>query len=138
MPVVNEVSVYRIIDANGNRALEGLRVCEDIERFVREDKIAARRWKNLRHECSEALRLLPRQKVISARKVHKDVGRESTATEFQRDTVDDVFFANLQRVKESLRVLEECLKLIAKPVAQTMKDLRYQVYALEYTSLRKS
>lgn len=137
MPTVNEVNIYRIIDANGNRVLEGLRVCEDVARFVRDDKTAARRWKNLRHECSEALRLLSRQKVILARKVQKDVGRDSTVAEFQRNTVDDVFFANLQRVKESLRVLEECLKLIDKSVAQKMKDLRYQVYALEYTSLRK-
>lgn len=91
MPDVNEVSIFRIIDANGNRALEGLRVCEDIARFVRDDKIVARRWKNLRHECSDALRLLPRRKVLSARKVQKDVGRDSTVVEFQRNTVDDVF-----------------------------------------------
>jgi thiamine-phosphate pyrophosphorylase len=137
MPAVNDAGIYRIIDANGNRALEGLRVCEDVARFAWDDKPMARRWKNLRHDCSEALRHLPRRKIIAARSVRKDVGASSTKPEFRREDVEGVFYANLQRVKESLRVLEECLKLVAKPAAQKMKDMRYKVYALEQRHLLK-
>lgn len=138
MPVVDNQGLYRIIDANGNRALEGLRVCEDIARFVQDDKSAARKWKQLRHACSETLRELPRHKIVSARNIEKDVGCGSIPQEFHRNTVDDVFWANIQRVKESLRVLEECLKVVKKPVAQKMKEMRYQVYAFEYKSLRST
>lgn len=137
MPALNDAGIYRIIDANGNRALEGLRVCEDVTRFAWDDKLMARRWKNMRHDCSEALRHLPRQKIIAARNTRKDVGTLSTKSEFRRRDVEGIFYANLQRVKESLRVLEECLKLVAKPAAQKMKDMRYQVYALEQKHMLK-
>jgi hypothetical protein len=43
----------------------------------------------------------------------------------------DVFYANSQRAKESLRVLEEFAKLRDRRLAEDLKKLRYQVYALE-------
>jgi hypothetical protein len=43
----------------------------------------------------------------------------------------DIYYANSQRVKESIRVLEEFAKLRNKQVAEKLKKLRYRVYALE-------
>ena len=40
---------YRIIDANINRASEGIRVLEDLARFYLEDKDLSKRLKEIRH-----------------------------------------------------------------------------------------
>jgi thiamine-phosphate pyrophosphorylase len=62
------------------------------------------------------------------------VGKPSLPRELNREDVADVYFANTQRCKESLRVLEEFLKLIDSDGAQEAKRLRYQLYALEKDS----
>jgi hypothetical protein len=40
---------YRVIDANLNRLREGIRVVEDIYRYILDDKDIASRLKNIRH-----------------------------------------------------------------------------------------
>ena len=40
--------IKRIIDANVNRAVEGLRILEEIARFILEDKETTNELKNLR------------------------------------------------------------------------------------------
>ena len=47
--------MYRIMDANANRAREGLRVVEDFLRFDREDSLLCHRCKQLRHDLSKTL-----------------------------------------------------------------------------------
>ena len=44
--------IYRVIDANLNRAKEGLRVCEDTVRFILKDKILTKKIKKLRHDIT--------------------------------------------------------------------------------------
>ena len=61
----------------------------------------------------------------------KDIGKKSNVTEFKRKRVEDVFFANSQRAKESIRVLEEFTKLFNKRLSQSLKNIRYKIYALE-------
>lgn len=124
-------SLYRILDANFNRAKEGLRVCEDICRFVLDKKGLTRSYKDVRHRLTDVMVSLKIQEFIKARNVVKDVGKPSTAMEFQRKEMKDVFYANSQRVKESIRVLEEFLKLKNKTSAQELKTLRYTIYGLE-------
>ena len=46
--------VRRIIDANLNRAREGLRAVEEYARFVVEDAAATERLKTLRHDLARA------------------------------------------------------------------------------------
>lgn len=128
--------IYRILDANFNRAKEGLRVCEDVCRFVHDDAALTRQWKNVRHALTETAKAYRLVELLEARAAESDVGRPSTKTEFKRKGVNDVFFANAQRAKESLRVLEECSKVLNKACAQKFKDLRYKVYALEIKSAR--
>ena len=129
--------LYRIIDANFNRAKEGLRVCEDICRFFLNGKEATKKYKEARHRLTAIVSSLPVFQIIQARDIQRDVGKASIAQEFKRESVSDIFYANSQRVKESLRVLEELTKLINDRLAYDLKQLRYQIYALEKEIAKK-
>ena len=123
--------LYRILDANFNRAKEGLRVCEDLCRYIWDQKTFTRAFKNFRHELTDIVAELDPQKVLEARHIQGDVGRGTTVSESKRADINAVLGANCQRVKESLRVLEEVAKLMDARIASKLKVLRYKVYALE-------
>ena len=129
---------YRIIDANFNRAKEGLRVCEDVARYIWNQKGLTKSFKDLRHDLTQVAGTLGILKIVEGRDVQGDVGRPSTQSEFKRKDVDSVFLANIQRVKESLRVLEEISKLLNPTVSEGFKSLRYKVYVLEQKAVKKS
>ncbi len=129
--------MFRIIDANFNRSKEGLRVCEDIARFVWNDKGLSTALKNARHGLTAAIEPLGVLKILSYRDIKQDVGRATTVSESTRSHLDDVFWANSQRVKESLRVLEEVAKIADPKCARFIKDLRYKVYAIEQKALKR-
>ena len=131
MRIINDQKIYRVIDANFNRAKEGLRVEEDICRFYLDQKILSRHFKNIRHRLTDIIIALRLPRLIQARDIQKDVGKASTASEIKRAQVGDIFLANSQRVKESIRVLEEFTKLLNKNLATDLKKIRYQCYALE-------
>ena len=131
MPKINAGNVLRVIDSNYNRSKEGLRVCEDVCRFIWDDPSLTRAFKSIRHQLTVILSAVPLKDLLTARAIESDVGRGSTRQEFKRGQVSDIFFTNLQRVKESLRVLEEFVKLINVHQSQRLKDLRYRVYAIE-------
>ena len=130
-------SLERILDANVNRAKEGLRVCEDTVRFVYNDRSLTSRFKNVRHELTDTAAALGPDALIRARDVSVDTGRPTSVSESARSGVPDVFRANVQRVKESLRVLEEFAKIIDGKVAERFKNLRYRVYELEKKTLER-
>jgi len=133
----NDKKLDRIIDANFNRAKEGLRVCEDVCRFILDAKSITRNYKNVRHQLTDIIGSLKIAKVISSREITKDVGRRSTVIEFKRNGAMDIFYANSQRVKESIRVLEEFTKLRDKRIAENLKNLRYKIYALEKNVIKR-
>ena len=124
-------SLYRILDANFNRAKEGLRVCEDLFRYVWDQRTLTRAFKDVRHELTVIMAGLDIKKALEARHIQGDVGRGTSVSESQRADLDAVFWANSQRVKESLRVLEEVAKLMDPGISNKLKMLRYKVYALE-------
>ena len=123
--------LLRIVDANFNRAKEGLRVCEDVCRYGFDQPAMTRGLKDIRHGLTDALTALEIFEVIAARNIKGDVGRATTASESKRAHLKDIFYANAQRVKEALRVLEEVAKLLNPKCAQHLKELRYRFYALE-------
>lgn len=125
--------VYRIIDANINRAKEGLRVCEEITRFVLDSRSLTAGLKKLRHEIDLALKILPDgAELCRSRDSLADVGFGiKLKKEFRRSGYKDIFFANIARVKESIRVLEEFSKLKNIKSAAYFKKIRYEVYDLE-------
>jgi thiamine-phosphate pyrophosphorylase len=125
-------TVYRIVDANRNRCLEGLRVVEEFVRFVWEDQHLVGLCKQLRHDLVAALGCLPRGDMHTARDVLRDVGTGvTTATEYRREDLQAVVTANWNRVQQALRSLEEYAKVIAPQAAAQLETLRYRAYTLE-------
>ncbi|MDP1853876.1 MAG: thiamine-phosphate pyrophosphorylase [Candidatus Omnitrophota bacterium] len=125
--------IYCVIDANLNRAKEGLRVCEDTARFILINKRLFKKIRRLRHAITEATlsQNLDPAKVLKFRKSGDDLGRKPHRLEKNRKNVSDVFLANFQRVKEALRVLEEFSKLINLRLSDKFKKLRFRLYSLE-------
>lgn len=132
-----DVKIWRALDANFNRVKEGLRVCEDVCRFVYDDRRKAKVLKDMRHKISQLIGPVERGAAVAARDIEGDVGKASIGPEMNRKTVEDILFANLQRVKESIRVLEEFSKLSSRKNAQEFKILRYRLYDVERALARK-
>jgi len=129
-----QYKVNRIIDANINRAKEGLRVCEEIARFILDNRQLTSRLKLIRHTLTSLSEsVISRDERFKERSSIKDVGRLIKADELKRDGVSDILFANIQRVKESVRVLEEFSKLINIKAALGFKNIRYKIYEIERT-----
>ena len=121
--------ILRVLDANGNRAAEGLRVLEDVARLVREDESSAAVLKSLRHELASILASLDRQSRLAARSTEHDVGTQITSErESARENIETLISAETSRVGEALRSLEEFSKLIDPAVSGRFKQLRYQAY----------
>lgn len=85
----------------------------------------------MRHAATAVLKRLPRKALLGGRDVKADGGKAPHAFEKIRDNTDDIYFANLQRAKESLRVLEEVLKLVDPRLSIRIKKLRFDVYDYE-------
>jgi thiamine-phosphate pyrophosphorylase len=123
---------FAIIDANINRAKEGLRVCEDIARFHLKSVTNARAIGRVRHQLTLAVKkssLDPRQ-LMRARDIESDPGK-AFALGPARKTYQALFMANTQRVKEALRVLEEFSKIFDASLSRRLQRLRFTWYDTE-------
>ncbi|MCL4107110.1 UNVERIFIED_CONTAM: hypothetical protein GTU68_039102 [Idotea baltica] len=128
----NNESIYRIIDAAANRLREGLRVIDDYVRFILNAPELTQTVKSLRHRVAESVRQLDRLELLKSRNTPADVGTAiHTDSEMTRLTLEDVIVANMKRIQESGRSLEEFGKLIDGQFAANMKQLRYEFYTLE-------
>ncbi|MEB3289556.1 MAG: thiamine phosphate synthase [Leptolyngbya sp.] len=128
VPNPSEQAVYRILDANLDRAREGLRILEEWCRFGLNDAAHTEQIKHLRQTLAQWHTADLRQ----ARDTPGDPGTTLThAQEAKRETIEAVLQANLCRVQEALRVLEEYGKLYRPDFAAACKTMRYQVYTLE-------
>lgn len=131
---MQHVKLLQIIDANLNRAREGLRVCEDIARFVISDKDIAVSLKNMRHAMTKVLlqsKILSLKRLLQMRDTEKDIMKHIDFKKCKRRNIDDIFMANIERVKESLRVLEECSKIIDENISRKYRHLRFNAYDVE-------
>ncbi len=125
-------SIYRIIDANFNRAREGIRVLEEVARFVLDDLHLSSRCKRLRHRLRVLQQNIPGgpECLLAARDAAGDVGQNCRAEEEdQRLGALDLLTANFKRVQEALRVLEEYTKFLSP--GPEFKKMRFEVYTLE-------
>lgn len=129
----SEAAVRRLLDANLDRAREGLRVLEDWARFGLDRPDLVARCKDLRQRLGA---------------VHGDHLREArhTATDpaagmvhpaqALRQEPQRVLVANAARVQEALRVLEEFGRSPEPQLAREAAAVRYALYDLEVDLLR--
>ena len=124
--------IYRILDANFNRAREALRVAEDCGRFVLNDPAVTAMAKNMRSDLRDILASMPVQELVVSRDAPGDVGAElSSPTELKRKDIIDVVTAACKRLTEALRTVEEYSKFVSPENTQRFERMRYDSYTLE-------
>lgn len=123
----------RLIDANLNRLREGIRVVEDIFRYIYNDKTTSYRLKELRHKSKIDIY----DNLLLSRDIKNDVLKKSTASEQEREDLNSILISNFKRAQESARVLEELTKLKEyRSSNETFKQIRYELYDLEMSILK--
>lgn len=131
-PIFAHPRVCRILDANLDRAREGLRVIEEWCRLGCEDAELTAECKDLR----QTLAGYHTPELRAARQTDQDPGTALThPQERDRQTLQQLLAANFARVQEALRVIEEYAKLTNTELSQVAKELRYRVYILEQAIL---
>ncbi|MEY4504078.1 MAG: hypothetical protein RL154_371 [Pseudomonadota bacterium] len=113
----------RLIDANLNRLKEGVRVVEEIARFIFNNANLSKKLKTIRHKA----RITNLLEALQEREVIGDVLR--APKEENKATLEAIAIANFKRAEESARVLEEFSKLSEN--AERFKAIRYEIYDLE-------
>jgi thiamine-phosphate pyrophosphorylase len=120
-----------VVDANLNRLKEGIRVIEDIARYVHNDTNLSIALKTLRHQC----RIEPLEALLESRDSLHDVLRPTMQSEMNRTDLKSILIANYKRAQESSRVLEELYKIVEPATSETFKKIRYEMYTLEKENL---
>jgi thiamine-phosphate pyrophosphorylase len=129
---VMERAVYRIIDANFNRAREAARVMEEFCRFALNSGLLTERAKRLRHELCACIGRLDAGRLIASRDTAGDVGVGRTVdNQLRRSSLEDCFTAASKRLTEALRALAETIQTFNPSVAGQIENLRYAAYTLE-------
>ena len=127
--------IAQIIDANLDRAREGLRVIEDWCRYGlgRKDyMISLKGWR-------QELGALHKKSYKNARSTIKDPGIGLThPAQSNRLLPIQVVEANCARVQEALRVLEEFSRNNDYQLHKVSSKMRYEVYQLEVEVLEKT
>jgi thiamine-phosphate pyrophosphorylase len=130
--------LLRMIDANLNRSSEGLRVLEDVARFLLNDAELSQRLKDIRHALARETKSLS-VGLLSKRDSEHDVGARMGAgyepeTKQSLQDLSGLVTANAKRVEESLRVVEELAKLpeISSTLnSASFEQTRFALYTLE-------
>ncbi|MFO0926255.1 MAG: thiamine phosphate synthase [Gemmataceae bacterium] len=130
--LTERIDIARILDASFNRAREALRVIEDYCRFGLDDAFLSSQLKTLRHDLTAAIEEHAPPELLVARETQADVGTAlSTDSERERGSLAEVVQANLKRLQEALRSLEEFAKVTRPLLAERVESMRYRAYTLE-------
>ena len=121
--------VWRLLDANVNRAREGFRILEDTARFVLDKPVAAQAMRGMRHGLDELIRK-HYKRLVSARDVDHDSGRSNPAKPY-KGGIRTLLAANFKRCEEALRVLEEYGRVMSPKAVKGVQALRFKVYQWE-------
>lgn len=123
----------RLIDANLNRASEGIRVLEDISRFLLNNRVLTGKLKAVRHDVRKSMKEYV-EDIIIFRDSVGDVGpsvSEGLKVEGKAN-VNELVIANFKRTQEALRSIEETLKVFGmEDLSRRCEKNRYSVYTLE-------
>jgi len=126
--------MLRAIDANSNRVSEGIRVVEEVARFVLDEPGVTEGLKSVRHFVRQATQQLGGSvaALTGARDSDADVGKPlSTSDSSDRRDAVGLVSANMRRAEEGLRVLEEMSALLDVELSNGFKQRRFELYSLE-------
>ncbi|MFH1612546.1 MAG: thiamine-phosphate pyrophosphorylase [bacterium] len=139
-----KAEIFRILDANFNRSKEGLRVIEDILRFSylefdkknqKEENISSninnsiiKKIRFIRHSLSNIIDSIYFE-FLKNRDIKNDSGKIFNQTKYEN--INEILISNFKRVEESLRVIEELMRLISLKKSDAIKKLRFNIYELE-------
>ncbi|MBN2041458.1 MAG: thiamine phosphate synthase [Spirochaetes bacterium] len=128
-----DYGIYSVIDANINRALEGIRVAEDCFRFISRNSRISAVLKQIRHDIADASKSFPANILLGARNVEKDRQKFfNTQGEKDRKSVIDVVQSNLHRAMEAVRSIEELYKLVFPgSIDNPFQEIRFSLYSIE-------
>ena len=132
-PTPSIAAVERLLDANLDRAREGLRVLEDWARFALDRADLVARCKDMRQRLG--LRHADRYKLARHTASDPAAGMGHPA-QLQRLDPAQVVGANASRVAEALRVLEEFGRGDNPELAAEAAAIRYRLYDLEVELLQ--
>lgn len=124
-------NLYRIIDANINRASEGLRVLEDLSRFYYGREKVTKSIKLLRHRVRKTY---VSDELLRARDSINDIGLgvSKDCKVDNKENIEDLINANFKRVQEALRTVEEVLKVLGNnQESKSFEEMRFLSYAIE-------
>ncbi len=130
-----DLRIYQIIDANLDRAREGLRVLEDWARFGLGDNDYVTRIKNFRQ-------ILGKNHLDIYKETRNHIEDQSKGLthfeQFNRTTPAQIISSNAGRVQEALRVVEEFSRLHNHELSKIASEIRYEIYTLEIDLLSLS
>ncbi len=130
-----DLRIYQIIDANLDRAREGLRVLEDWARFGLGENDSVKRIKNFRQILGKNHLEIYKQ----SRNFIEDECKGLTHKEqSKRNAPDQIISSNAGRVQEALRVIEEFARLHNHELSKIASEIRYEIYTLEIDLLNLS
>ena len=124
--------IAQIVDANLDRAREGLRVLEDWARFALGRKDLVKSFKNFRQ-------ILGKHHLRVYKESRNFIDDTSTGLshpeQFKRNEASTIISSNAGRVQEALRVIEEFSRDHNRDLSKISSDIRYEIYNLEIALL---
>lgn len=130
-----DLRIYQIIDANLDRAREGLRVLEDWARFGLGENDCVAKIKNYRQILGKNHLEVYKQ---SRNHIEDQCKGLTHQEQMKRRTPEKIVSSNAGRVQEALRVIEEFSRLNNHELSKIASEIRYEIYTLEIDLLSLS
>ena len=120
--------IAQILDANLDRAREGLRVLEDWARFALGRRDLVKTFKNYRQTLGKHHLKIYKE---SRNFINDQCAGLSHPEQFKRNNASSIISSNAARVQEALRVIEEFSRDHNQNLCRISSEIRYEIYNLE-------
>ena len=130
-----DLRIYQIIDANLDRAREGLRVLEDWARFGLSKEDSVKIIKNYRQILGKNHLEIYKKARNYIEDPCKGLSHEE---QIKRKTPEKIISSNSARVQEALRVIEEFSRIHDQKLSKIASEIRYEIYNIEVELLNLS
>ncbi len=125
---LEDIRIAQIIDANLDRAREGLRVLEDWARFALGRKDLVKSFKNFRQILGKHHLKVYKE---SRNFINDNCAGLSHPEQDKRTYASSIISSNAARVQEALRVIEEFSRNHNQNLSNISSEIRYEIYNLE-------